>query len=99
MGDAGEDGKRREDPQWQEIVAQAAETRGIQARDQDAELAKKVDDAVVKIVEEFNRIREQSRQATEKKGGYGGTGFGGERTGVAGQRLRCPRGPGQGRGQ
>ena len=63
-----EDRQRREDPQWQEIVAQAAETRKVQARDQDAELAKKVDDAVVKIVEEFNRIREQSRQAAEKKG-------------------------------
>ena len=59
VGDAGEDGKRREDPQWQEIVGQAAATRQIHARDQDGELARKVDEAVVKIAEEFNRIREQ----------------------------------------
>ena len=61
-----EDRQQKQDPQWQEIVAQAAETRQIQARDQDAELAKNVDDAVMEIVKKFNEIQEQSRQAAEK---------------------------------
>ena len=85
-----EDRQRKQDPQWQEIVAQAAETRQIQARDQDAELAKNMDDAVMEIVKKFNEIQEQSRQAAEKKGRLRenrgrGPGVRGRKTGVKGR--------------
>jgi len=62
----------------------------IQARDQDAELAKNVDDAVMEIVKKFNEIQEQSRQAAEKKGRLRenrgrGPGVRGRKTGVKGR--------------
>jgi hypothetical protein len=65
-----EDRKRRGDEAWQEIIrqeAEAAEAGEAEARAQEAEQARLIEEAAAQIGEHFKKIQEQSRQAAENK--------------------------------
>jgi hypothetical protein len=89
-----EDGRRRQDEAWQEMVqeeAEAAEARAAEARAQEAEQARRMEELAERMAERLRKIQEQSRQVTENKGAASeeqGSGAGDQSSGARGQGSR-----------
>jgi hypothetical protein len=63
-----EDGRRRQDEGWQEMVKEereAAEARAAEARREEAAQAKRMEELTERMAERLRRIHEQSREAAE----------------------------------